>query len=82
MLKLVLCVVIVVVVMKVGFFVLRALGTPVPAPPPSGELRRVNLRFRCSVCGMELKMTAAADEEPSPPRHCMEEMDLVAPVLE
>jgi hypothetical protein len=34
------------------------------------------------VCGAELKMTAAATQDPEPPRHCMEDMQLVAPVIE
>ena len=25
-------------------------------------------------------MTAAVDEDPEPPRHCLEDMDLVAPI--
>lgn len=69
-------------IMRLGIFVLRVLARPVPEPPPSGEMRRVNLRYRCPSCGMELKMTAAPDEDPAPPRHCMDEMQLVAPVLE
>ncbi len=70
------------VIWRVGVGMLRAVTTPLPPPPPAGELRRVNLRYRCSVCGAELKMTLAGDEEPEPPRHCMEEMDLVAPAIE
>jgi hypothetical protein len=66
------------VVLRLGFWMLRGLANPLPAPPPSGELRRVNLRYRCSMCGVELRMTAAPDEEPPPPRHCQEDMDLVA----
>jgi hypothetical protein len=71
-----------VVIMRLGIAVLRALARPLPEPPPPGEMRRVNLRYRCSSCGVELKMTAAPDQDPPPPRHCMEEMQLVAPVLE
>lgn len=71
-----------VVIMRLGLMVLRALARPVPAPPPAGEMRRVNLRYRCPSCGMELKMTAAPDEDPVPPRHCMDEMQLVAPAIE
>lgn len=80
MLKLLLSALIVFVVIKVGLAVLRALAQPIPAPPPPGELRKVNLRYRCSVCGTELKITAAPDEDPEPPRHCLEEMQLVTPV--
>ncbi len=70
------------VILKLGFWMLRGLANPLPPPPPSGELRRVNLRYRCDVCGVELRMTAAPDEDPPPPRHCTEEMELVAPVME
>lgn len=70
------------VIMKLGLFVLRMLAQPMPEPPPAGEMRRVNLRFRCPSCGVELKMTAAPDEHPPPPRHCLEDMQLVAPPIE
>ena len=73
-------IVIALVVWKVGIAMLRSLTRPLPPPPPAGEMRRVNLRYRCSICGVELKMTLAADELPEPPRHCQEDMDLVAPV--
>lgn len=69
-----------VVMLRFGVTMLRALGTPLPPPPPSGEMRRVNLRYRCSICGIELRITAANEELPEPPRHCQDEMDLVAPV--
>jgi hypothetical protein len=70
------------VVWKVGVSLLRGITTPLPGPPPAGEMRKVNLRYRCSICGVELKMTLANDELPDPPRHCQEDMDLVAPVME
>lgn len=70
------------VVLKVGFWILRGMANPLPPPPPSGEMRRVNLRYRCGICGVELKMTAAPDEDPPPPRHCTEDMELVAPTIE
>jgi hypothetical protein len=70
------------VVWKVGVSLLRGITTPLPAPPPAGEMRKVNLRYRCSICGVELKMTLANDELPDAPRHCQEDMDLVAPVME
>jgi hypothetical protein len=68
------------VVIKVGVALLRGLGTPLPPPQPPGEMRKVNLKYRCSVCGAEVKMTLATDELPDAPRHCQEDMDLVAPV--
>ena len=70
------------VIIRIGFWMLRGLANPLPAPPPPGEMRRVNLRYRCSLCGVELKMTAAPDEDPPPPRHCLDDMVPVAPVYE
>jgi hypothetical protein len=67
------------VIMRVGLWFIRALSTA-PPPPAEGELRRVNLKYRCTVCGAELKMTKAGEDLPEPPRHCMEDMDLVAPI--
>jgi hypothetical protein len=66
--------------MKLGFAVLGGLAQPVPPPPPPGELRKVRIVFRCSVCGTEVRVTLANDEVPDPPRHCQEEMELVAPL--
>lgn len=63
-------------VMRFGMMLLRGLATPHPPPPP-GEVRRVNLRFKCSVCLAEIRMVQATTEVPEPPRHCMEEMDLI-----
>ena len=67
---------------KAGLAMLKSMTSPTPAPPPPGEMRRINVRYRCSVCGVELKMTMAPDEEPPPPKHCLEDMDMIAPVME
>lgn len=69
-------------IMRVGYRVLAGFGTPMPEPPPPGELRKVRLTFRCSICGTEVRMTAANDEVPDPPRHCLEDMELVAPLYD
>ncbi len=74
--------VVIVVVIRMGFTMIRGLAEPVPEPPESGTLRKVKLTYRCSICGAEVKMTAAPSEDPEPPRHCLEDMDLVAPVIE
>jgi hypothetical protein len=71
-----------VVLWKLGIGMLRALGRPLPPPPPAGEMRRVNVRYRCGVCGVELRLTMAPDEDPPPPRHCLEDMDVVAPLYD
>ncbi len=68
------------IILRVGIAMLRGLATPLPEPPPPGELRKVKLLYRCSICGTEVRMTTANDEVPEPPRHCLEDMDLVAPI--
>ena len=70
------------VILRLGIGVLRAFARPVPPPLPPGEMRKVNLQYRCSICGAEVKMVQASEELPEPPRHCMEDMDLVAPPFE
>jgi len=68
------------VLLRVGAKVLGSFARPVPEPPDPGELRKVRLTYRCSICATEVRMTMANDEVPEPPRHCMEDMDLVTPV--
>lgn len=80
--KLLIGLVVAYVILRLGFWMLRGLANPLPPPPPAGEMRRVNLRYRCAVCGVELRLTAAPDEDPPPPRHCTEDMELMAPILE
>jgi hypothetical protein len=65
---------------RLGVMMLGGLARPVPEPPPAGELRKVKIQYRCTLCGAEVRMTVAPDEEPQAPRHCQEDMDLVAPV--
>lgn len=65
---------------RIGFAFLGGFSRPVPEPPPPGELRKVRLIYRCSICSTEVRMTAANDQVPEPPRHCQEYMDLVTPV--
>jgi DNA-directed RNA polymerase subunit RPC12/RpoP len=75
-----------VLVAIVAFFCIYLTGTVVvrsfthmpPAEPEIGRLRKVNYRYRCSVCGTEVTMTAAPEDEvPNAPRHCREDMNLV-----
>jgi hypothetical protein len=65
---------------KIGFAMLGGLAQPVPDPPPPGELRKVKILYRCPSCGTEVRMTTANDQMPEPPRHCMDEMELVTAV--
>ncbi len=66
--------------LRVGMALLGGLARPVPEPPPPGELRKVRILYRCGICGTEVRMTTSNDEVPDPPRHCQDEMDLVAPI--
>ncbi len=68
------------VLFKIGFVMLGGLAQPVPEPPPAGELRKVRIMYRCTICGTEVRMTTANDQMPDAPRHCMDEMELVTPV--
>jgi hypothetical protein len=67
-------------IIAVGLAMLRGLSRPIPEPPPAGELRKVRVQYRCSLCGAEVRMTVAPNEDPDPPRHCLEDMDVVAPI--
>jgi len=71
-----------VVIWKTGMGMLRALSRPPVEPPEPGELRKVNVRYRCDVCGVELKLTLAPDDDPPPPKHCLEDMVIVAPLFD
>ncbi len=68
------------VLLRVGMRMLGSFARPIPEPPDPGELRKVRLTYRCSICATEVRMTMANDEVPEPPRHCQEDMDLVTPV--
>lgn len=67
-----------VLIFRIGWFFLQSFATPPPPPPDPGTLRRVKLVYRCPTCGTEVRMTAAVAEEPEPPRHCMDDMELVS----
>jgi len=76
-LQIVIAILIFLVVARVGLWLLRTIGNPPPPPPPPGKLRRVDLRYRCGLCGTEVRATRAPEEQPDPPRHCGEEMELL-----
>lgn len=68
------------IIWRAGRAVLAGFAQPPLPPPEVGALRKVNLRYQCAICGTEVKMTLATDELPAPPRHCLDEMQLVSPV--
>jgi hypothetical protein len=67
---------------KSGIAMLRSMTTLPPEPPPTGEMRKIGRKYRCDVCGVEMKMTMAPDDDPPPPRHCLEDMIEVAPLYD
>lgn len=67
-------------VLRMGTNIIGSFARPVPEPPPPGELRRVKLTYRCSICGSELRMTLANDQVPQAPRHCADEMELTTAI--
>lgn len=71
-----------VVLWRTGMAMLTALSAPPVPPPEPGELRKVNVKYRCDVCGVELTLTMAPDDDPPPPKHCLEDMTIVAPLFE
>ena len=77
-LKILVAIAVAMVLLRMGLAVLRTLATPLPEPPPVGELRKVKLQYRCSLCGTEVRMTVATNESPDPPRPCMDDMELMA----
>jgi hypothetical protein len=78
--KAVVAVVVAAGIFRLGYAMISGLAQPVPEPPDPGELRKVKLTYRCSICGTEVRMTAAVEQDPEPPRHCMEDMDLLTPI--
>jgi hypothetical protein len=60
---------------RLGLWAVRLLATPQEPAPDPDEVMEVAVAYRCSICGMRLVVTHAADEDPKAPRHCREEMD-------
>ncbi len=57
-----------------GAGILRKFKITPPDEPDPADLRAIDVRYRCSVCGAEVTMTVSASDEPDPPRHCREDM--------
>lgn len=60
----------------VGIVVLRGLARPVEEDGEidTTDVEADDVRFRCSICGMEMRMTLSPGEDFKAPRHCREEM--------
>jgi hypothetical protein len=77
-LRVVLALVVGVTIYVIGAGMLRKFKVAPPAEPDPDDVRPVNLRYRCVVCGAEVTMTAAQEEDPEAPRHCREDMALIS----
>ncbi len=68
------------VVLRLGFGALRMLSS---APPerekaPVADVEPYDVRYRCEICGAEVRLTLMPDDEGfEAPRHCREDMVLV-----
>jgi hypothetical protein len=70
-----------IIIYLVGAGTLKKFKIAPEAEPDPEQVVPVDARFRCTVCGAEVTMTAAqAGEEPEAPRHCREDMVRVGPV--
>jgi hypothetical protein len=58
----------------IGANLLRKFQIAPPEEPDPDDVRPVDLKFRCTVCGAEVTMTAAQGDDPEAPRHCREDM--------
>ena len=51
------------------------MAQPPPDEPDVSQLKPVDYRYRCMVCGTEVTMTASPEADaPDAPRHCREDM--------
>jgi hypothetical protein len=76
--RIVLGVIVAVTVYVIGASMLRKFHVAPPPEPDPDDIKPIDLHFRCIVCGAEVTMTAAQEDDPEPPRHCREDMVLVA----
>jgi hypothetical protein len=75
-LKYFVAVVIGVTIWMVAMWVIRMLAQAPPEVVP-GDVVATDVKYRCSLCGTEVTMTAVSTSEAAPPKHCREEMDEV-----
>ena len=61
-------------VLAVGIGYFRSAGNS-PPEPEAEEVGAADLRYVCSVCGLELKVIVATNDRA--PSHCREKMDLL-----
>lgn len=76
MLKFLIALAVGVAIWTVAIRVIRMLAEPPPEIDP-GSIVTADTKYRCSICGTEVTMTAVSTSEASAPKHCREEMDEV-----
>jgi len=65
----------IVVIYVIGAATLAKFKIAPPAEPDPDDVVAIDQRYRCTVCGAEVVMTAAnAEQEIEAPRHCREDM--------
>jgi hypothetical protein len=66
------------VIYLIGAGIVRTFTNLPPSDPQDFVMRKVNYRYRCTVCGTEVTMTSTPEGDvPDSPRHCREDMNLV-----
>lgn len=65
-------------VFATAMWVVRLLAIPAPEEPDPEDVHEMDVDYKCTVCGLRLKVTAAQDGESAAPRHCREDMEPVA----
>ena len=73
-LRIVLGIAVALTIYVIGAGMLRKFHVAPPEEPDPDDIKPVNLKFRCIVCGAEVTMTAAQGDDPEAPRHCREDM--------
>ena len=76
MLKFVIAVAIGMAIWLIAIRVIRMLAEPPPDVDPD-DIVATDIKYRCSICGTEVTMTAVSTSEAAAPKHCREEMDEV-----
>lgn len=64
-------------ILLVGRWAIRLLVTGGPPEVDPDDVVEVELGYQCVVCGMQLTVTYAQDDDVNPPRHCHEQMEPV-----
>ena len=76
MVKFLIAVAIGVAIWLIAIRVIRMLAEPPPDVDPD-DIVATDIKYRCSICGTEVTMTAVSTSEAAAPKHCREEMDEV-----